>query len=201
MTIRIATEQDAAALLAIYAPYVEKTAITFEYAVPSATAFAERIRRTVARYPYLVAEADGEAVGYAYAGFFHERAAYGWAAETSVYVRMDRRRQGIGGSLYAALEELLKRQGILNLNACIAHSEKADAYLPGDSVAFHERQGYRLAGEFHACGYKFNRWYHMIWMEKHIGLHRQYQPEVRPFEELRAELSGQDVWQFLHKDQ
>lgn len=200
MTIRIATEQDAAVLLAIYAPYVENTAITFEYAVPSVAAFTERIRRTVACYPYLVAEDDGETVGYAYAGPFHERAAYGWAAETSVYVRMDRRRQGIGGSLYAVLEGLLKRQGILNLNACIAYSENADDYLPGDSMAFHQRQGYRLVGAFHACGYKFNRWYNMIWMEKHIGVHQEDQPPVRPFGELRAGLSGQDAWKSLHKD-
>ena len=86
-SIREAKLEDAAELLAIYAPYVEKTAITFEYTVPSVAEFAERMQQVQQRYPYLVAEQDGKLLGYVYAGPFHERAAYDWAVETSLYVR------------------------------------------------------------------------------------------------------------------
>ena len=90
--IRIATEDDAEALLAVYAPYVIKTAITFEYEVPTLEEFRGRIRHTLQKYPYLVAERDGTILGYAYVGPFHERAAYDWAVETSIYVEENLRR-------------------------------------------------------------------------------------------------------------
>ena len=85
--IRVATKQDAKSLVEIYAPYVEKTAITFEYTVPTVEEFEKRIERVLEKYPYLVAERDGEIVGYAYASAFHERPAYDWAVETTVYVK------------------------------------------------------------------------------------------------------------------
>ena len=83
--------------------------------------------------------------------------------------------------LYGALERALKKQNILNLYACIAWPEEEDEYLTKDSEAFHRRLGYRLAGEFRRCGYKFGRWYHMIWMEKHIGPHPDCPEAVVPF--------------------
>ena len=179
LTIRAAALEDAAALLAIYAPYVEKTAITFEYAVPSPGEFAGRIARTLERYPYLAAESEGEILGYAYAAPFKERAAYDWAVETTVYVREDVKRQGVGRELYGALERCLAAQGILNLNACIACPEREDEYLTRDSAEFHRRLGYRTAGEFRQCGCKFGRWYGMVWMEKHIGPHPADPPPVK----------------------
>lgn len=187
--IRTAVIQDAGALLEIYAPYVENTAITFEYEVPSIQEFENRIRQIQKKYPYLAAELDGELVGYAYADVFHERAAYDWAVETSIYVKQDRKGMGIGGKLYKALEGALAAQGILNLNACIACPQKEDAYLTKDSIAFHEHLGYRLVGEFYECGYKFNRWYNMVWMEKHIGVHTNHQPAVKTFQEIRDNVS------------
>lgn len=184
LTVRTAAPEDAAALLEIYAPYVEKTAITFEYAVPSPEEFAGRIARTLERYPYLAAEAEGRIMGYAYAGPFKERAAYDWAVETTVYVREEAKRQGVGRTLYAALERCLVVQGVLNLNACVACPEREDEYLTRDSVDFHRRMGYRLAGEFRQCGCKFGRWYNMVWMEKHIGPHPADPPPVKPFSEV-----------------
>ena len=184
--IRVATTQDAEALLAIYAPYVEHTAVTFEYTVPTAEEFAGRIRHVLARYPYLIAEADGEILGYAYASAFHSRAAYDWAVEVSLYVNRDRRRTGIGGALYEALERVLSVQNILNLNACIAYPEKENEYLTRDSVAFHQHFGYEMVGEFHQCGYKFNRWYNMVWMEKIIGDHISPPSPVVPFPDLNV---------------
>ena len=131
VAIRTATPADAAEILAVYAPYVKQTAITFEYEVPSLEEFAGRIVRTLERYPYLVALSEGKIVGYAYVSPFHARPAYDWAVETSIYVRMDCKRMGIGHKLYEALEETLKRQGILNMEACIAYRRHPMNTSPG----------------------------------------------------------------------
>ena len=171
ITIRTATLSDAQALLNIYSPYVEHTAITFEYDVPSVEEFASRIKNTLQKYPYLVAEKNGRLLGYAYASPFHERPAYDWAVETSIYVDLNIKHQGIGRRLHDALEDALRSQGILNMNACIAYPPEEDEYLDKNSVEFHTHMGYRLVGEFYKCGYKFHRWYNMVWMEKLIGNH------------------------------
>lgn len=170
INIRPATTADAAALLAIYAHYIERTAITYEYTVPSVDEFARRIDETVQKFPYLVAEIDGFIVGYAYAGTFKARRAYDISVETSIYVAMDHHGRGVGRRLYAALESALAGQGVTNLYACIAYTEHEDEYLTNDSVRFHERMGYRLCGTFHRCAVKFGRHYDMVWMEKFIGL-------------------------------
>ena len=124
--IRTASAADAPALLKIYSPYVENTAITFEYDVPSTEEFASRIQHTLRKYPYLVAEEKGTLLGYAYAGPFHERPAYDWAVETSIYVDQSLKHRGIGRRLHDALETALREQGILNMNACIAYPPKED---------------------------------------------------------------------------
>lgn len=169
--IRTADVLDAQALLEIYAPYVKNTAITFEYEVPGVSDFQQRIENTLKRYPYIVAEKGGELLGYAYTGVFKGRAAYDWAVEVSIYVKEDKRGLGIGRRLYEALEEISRAQHILNLNACIAYADKEDEYLTNDSVAFHSCLGYTMVGKFHQCGYKFGKWYDMVWMEKIIGEH------------------------------
>ena len=177
--IRKASVSDAEELLGIYAPYVEKTAISFEWDVPSVSEFRRRIENTLKKYPYLVAEKDGEILGYAYTGPFVGRAAYDWAVETSIYVARGAHRQGVGRRLYEALEQCQKKQGILNLYACIASPrQEADPHLSKDSSRFHEHMGYRLIGEFHQCGYKFDRWYDMVWMEKMVGEHKVPPEEV-----------------------
>ena len=124
--IRPAKPEDAEKLLAIYAPYVEQTAITFEYEVPTVEEFRERIHNTLKKYPYLVAEQGGEPVGYAYVGPFHDRPAYDWAVETSIYVDQNKKRMGIGKKLHEALEEELRNRGFLNMNACIAYPAQED---------------------------------------------------------------------------
>ena len=169
VAIRMATPADAAGLLAIYAPYVERTAVSFEWTVPDEETFRARIASTLAHYPYLVAEADGVPVGYAYAGVFKPRAAYRHCVETSVYVRGDCHGRGVGRALYAELERRLGAQGIRNLNACIAWTDVPDEYLTHASPDFHARLGFVRVAHFHRCGLKFGRWYDMIWMEKLIG--------------------------------
>lgn len=183
--IRAAKKEDALQLLKIYAPYVEETAITFEYDVPTLAEFKKRIADTLKKYPYIVAEDGGKIIGYAYASAFKERAAYDWAIETSVYVDKDCRKNGVGKALYLALEDALAKQNIINLNACIAYpAEKEDGHLTADSVKFHEHMGYTLVGRFHKCGYKFGRWYDMVWMEKHIGEHPDTPAPVKAFPEI-----------------
>ena len=178
LRIRTARLSDAPALLKIYAPYVEKTAITFECTVLDIDEFAARLRATLRRYPYLVAERGGEIVGYAYAGSFGSRAAYDWAVEMSIYLREDQRHRGTGKRLYAALEAVLRAQNIQNLYACIGCPDGADdAHLTRNSAQFHAHLGYRLVGEFPRCGYKFGTWYSMVWMEKCIGAH-EAQPRI-----------------------
>lgn len=191
LTIRIATSEDAEALLHIYAPYVTDTAISFEYEVPALDAFRGRIEQVQKQFPYLVAESDGQIVGYAYATPFKPRAAYDWAVETSVYVDRSKKRMGIGKALYRALEQALQLQGVLNMNACIAQPSAEDGHLTQGSVRFHEHLGYSLVGEFHQCGYKFHTWYNMVWMEKHIGAHHSNQPKVQPFDAIRGSLFAQ----------
>ena len=191
MEIRAAELSDAGRLLEIYAPYVKNTAITFEYVVPGEEEFRNRIRNVLEKYPYLVAVEDGKILGYAYVSAFKERAAYDWAVETSIYVDQSARRQGIGRSLYDALEKILKEMNILNMNACIGYPKEEDEYLTRASVEFHERMGYRLVGEFHDIGYKFGRWYNMVWMEKMIGEHQEHPESVRTFYQVRESL--QDI--------
>ena len=169
LRIRMAVPEDAGTLLKIYEPYVKNTCITFEYQVPSVEEFTQRIRETLKKYPYLIAEQNGEILGYAYASAFKERAAYDWAVETSIYVSEGARRTGAGSLLYEALEDYLKRQNVINVNACIAYPN------PG-SIAFHEKYGYRTVGHFTKCGYKLGQWWDMVWMEKMLGPHPE-QPE------------------------
>ena len=171
MEIRKARTEDAEAMLSIYAPYVENTAISFEYDVPTPDEFRRRFAGITKNYPWLVATDGDRIVGYAYAGRFHERAAYQWAVETSIYIDKKEKRRGIGRLLHEELEKALCRQGILNMNACIAYCEVEDEYLTHDSMHFHERLGYTKVAHFHKCGKKFGRWYDMIWMEKIIGEH------------------------------
>ena len=183
--VRMADTRDAQEMLDIYEPYVKETAITFEYEPPALEEFSGRIKRTLERYPWLAA-VDGERIaGYSYVSPFKDRAAYDWAVETTIYIRPEYKGQGIGKLLYGKLEAILKEQHILNLNACIACPKIDDEYLTRNSINFHEHLGYRFVGEFEKCGYKFGRWYNMVWMEKHIGEHHTEQPPVIPFPELK----------------
>ena len=176
--------EDAPRILEIYAYYVEKTAITFEYEVPSLEEFKARMTKTMQKYPYLVILKDGIIEGYAYAGAFVGRKAYEWSCEMTIYLNHNAQKCGLGRKLYEELEERLKKMGILNLYACIGYPQKEDEFLTKNSAQFHEHLGYHLAGTFYNCGYKFDRWYHMVWMEKIIGSHLQNQNEITIYPKL-----------------
>lgn len=158
-TLRQATTADAPALLAIYAPYVKDTTITFEYDVPSQDEFAHRIQATTRQLPWLVCEIDGIPVGYAYASPFGERAAYSWTALTSVYVKQGIHGQGIGRLLYTALKEAVRAQGYLTLYARVA--------LPGpQSEAFHKKMGYTAEAVLENVGCKLGQMLHTAYFKK-----------------------------------
>jgi phosphinothricin acetyltransferase len=169
LTLRPAVAADAEALIAIYAPYVQKTAITYEYEVPSPAEFRRRIETYSQKHPYLVAEVDGVPVGYAYASPLGSRPAFDWSVETAIYVREDCKGLGVGRALYEALESLLKEQGIRTMTAAIATVSHDDPYLTNASIQFHLRMGFTPVGTFHNAGCKFGRWYDLTWMEKPIG--------------------------------
>ena len=179
--IRNATLSDAGRLLEIYDYYVKNTAITFELDTPSLEEFRSRMQKTMERYPYLVILKDGVIEGYAYAGAFVGRAAYDWSCELTIYLDHNARKCGLGRKLYRALEDALKEMGILNMYACIGYPETEDGYLTKNSAEFHAHLGFAQVGLFTRCGYKCDRWYHMIWMEKIIGEHKTPQEPVRRY--------------------
>ena len=150
--IREASEEDAAACAAIYRPYVTGTAISFELSPPSAPEMAVRIREALASHAWLVAEADGEVIGYAYARPFAAREAYRWSCETSVYLAADRRRSGTGRALYQALLARLVERGF--------RVAVAKMTLPNPaSEGLHAALGFRPVGVHRRIGYKNGAWY------------------------------------------
>ncbi len=154
--IRLAEEADAAGVLAIYAPVVRETAISFELEPPSLEEMRERMRSVQTRLPWLVC-ADGPAIwGYAYADRFRARAAYRWSVEVTVYVSPGRQRRGVARALYTSLLAALRLLGYRSAFAGIALPNPA-------SVALHEALGFRPAGLFRAAGFKLGRWHDVGW--------------------------------------
>lgn len=149
--IRPARLEDASEILKIYEPYIKKTTITFEYEVPSLEEFRGRMTGIIGAYPYLVCEADGKILAYAYAHRFHERAAYQWDAELSVYVEEEHTGLGMGKALYHALMELLKLQNVKNAYALVTSPNER-------SEALHLGMGFRLEGLNRETGYKMGKW-------------------------------------------
>ncbi len=162
MAIRVAKVEDLPRILEIYRPYVEHTATSFEYAVPTLEAFTRRFLGITAQFPWLVWEEDGVVLGYAYGSAPFERTAYQWSAEASIYLCPEAQGRGIGRKLYAELEEILKRQGYRKVYAIITTANEA-------SLAFHKAVGYRLTAQMPGVGYKFGAWYGTVWMEKDLN--------------------------------
>ena len=159
--IRFATEQDLPQILAIYAPYVTHSTASFEYTVPTAEEFTRRFRTVTAQFPWLVWQEDGKILGYAYAAAPFERAAYRWCAEPSIYLAPEAQGKGIGRRLYAALEDILQKQGYRLLYAIITSENAA-------SLAFHQSLGYRHLATFPGCAWKMGKHLSITWMEKSL---------------------------------
>lgn len=159
--IRPATTADAPALLAIYRPYVETSAVSFETVVPTAAEFAARIGKALNGWHWLVAEHAGSCVGYAYGSAHRERAAYRYSVEVSAYVDTGHHRRGIGRALYLQLFDALAAKGYCHAYAGIT--------LPNDaSVALHRGVGFEPVGVFKSVGRKFGRWHDVAWFQRRL---------------------------------
>jgi L-amino acid N-acyltransferase YncA len=156
VSIRLATLADGAAVAALYAPYVRDTCITFEYDVPDGAEFGRRIETVLKLAPWLLAVESGpegeKLLGYAYGGTWRTRVAYRWVIETAIYVDRKQHRRGIGRSLYGALLDLVRLQGFCRALGGIT--------IPNpESIGLHEKLGFKLAGTFPKCGFKYGTWW------------------------------------------
>lgn len=160
VTIRDAVEADLPVMVDIYGREVHERAATFELEAPDAAEFAARIK-AVRGYglPWLVAELDGRAVGYAYLSPFRLRPAYRYCAELSVYVAEDAQGRGVGGALMTALIEAGRREGLRHLIGAIGDSANVG------SIALHRAAGFREAGVWREVGWKFGRWIDVVLMQ------------------------------------
>ena len=161
MSIRLACQADLPQILAIYGPYVETTAYSFEYTVPTLEAFTQRFLKITEQFAWLVWEEAGEILGFAYGSAPFERAAYRWSGEVSIYLRPDAQHRGIGRQLYKALEWIMEKQGYRLVYAIITAANEG-------SLAFHKAMGYQFTARFPGCGFKFGSWQDVIWMEKQL---------------------------------
>lgn len=161
---RPAAEPDADAIAALYAPFVVRTAISFETVPPGREAVSRRIVETTALYPWLVCELEGRIVGYAYATQHRARAAYRWAVDTSAYIDSAYHRRGIGRGLYASLVAILRAQGFFNAYAGITLPKAA-------SVGLHEAVGFKRLGVYERVGYKLGAWHDVGWWQLVLQAH------------------------------
>lgn len=157
ISIRLITPADYQAVLDVYAPYIQDTATSFEYDVPSLTEFTDRIHKIISFYPWLVVRKDNTTIGYAYAQAHGARQAYQWSAQVSVYIAEKYHHKGIGRKLYVALFQILRLQRIVNVYAGIT--------LPNEkSEAFHRSIGFQPVGIYERVGYKMGKWHDVLWL-------------------------------------
>ncbi len=157
-TIRLAAPADAAAIQAIYAPFVRETIISFEYDPPSVAEIRQRMVKVQPQFPWLVSMRQGTVVGYAYASTHSERLAYQWSADVSVYLAPQWQGQGLGHALYTALFAILRAQGYMQVCAGISLPNPA-------SVALHEKMGMLPVGVYPSIGFKMNAWHDVGWWQ------------------------------------
>lgn len=187
--LRLASERDVPAMLEIYAPYILTTTYSFEYVVPSQTEFLARFREITAQFPWILWEEDGQILGYAYGSLPFTREAYAWCAETSIYLKPEAHRRGIGRRLYDALEGMLKMQGYRLVYALVTSENE-------NSLRFHEHLGYLSRAEFPNCGWKFGRWVGVIWMEKELNVVEIPENPPKPFPIMHEDVqkASDNLW-------
>ena len=162
MTIRNVRSADAEAILRIYAPFVLDSAVSFELELPSVEDMQKRIAHYTEKYPWIVAEENGEVIGYAYASSYRERLAYQYNVETSVYIDQQHQRKGVAKKLYDELFSILKEKGFYQAFAVIT--------MPNEkSEAFHKANNFNSFAVFENVGFKFNQWHNVLWMARKIG--------------------------------
>jgi L-amino acid N-acyltransferase YncA len=187
--VRLITSDDAEASLAVYAPYVRNTIISFEYEVPTLDEWKARIETNTSKYPWLVCEHDGMIVGYAYGSTHRHRTAYSWSPESTIYMAENYHRRGIARILYETLFALLRLQGYYNVYA--------GAGLPNDkSVRFHQALGFEDIGVFRKVGYKLGNWHDTRWFQLQLAPH----PDKPAFPKKLADVADTEAFkQILEK--
>jgi phosphinothricin acetyltransferase len=184
--LRLARPDDAAGILAIYAPYCESSTVSFETVAPTIEQMRERIARITRRFPWLIAESAGEIAGYVYASQHRERAAYRWAVDVAVYLGTSHQRRGIGRALYTSLFPILRQMNYFKAYAGIT--------LPNDaSVGLHEAVGFRQVAIYRNVGYKSSRWLDVGWWELDLQPANSEPPEPVPFEQLTGAAAVADA--------
>jgi L-amino acid N-acyltransferase YncA len=178
-TLRLATPADADAVAAIYAPYVNETAISFELVPPTGDVMAGRIAKVLERGPYIVAEVDGVVRAYAYAGRFRDRAAYDWTCESTVYVDRSLHRSGLGRSTMEAVLRVVRLQGFRVVIAGVTPPNAG-------SVGLHLALGFQHVGEFEGVGWKAGRWWGVEFFELELfpAVEGSDPAPIRPLPEL-----------------
>jgi phosphinothricin acetyltransferase len=171
--IRLADARDAPEIAAIYAPFCESNVVSFEEVAPTAEVVAGRIAAIAAQFPWLVLDEGGTVAGYAYASRHHDRAAYRWSADVTVYIGPAQRRRGVGTALYTALLDLLRAQGYFKAYGGIT--------LPNaGSVGLHEAMGFTLVGVYRGVGFKLGAWHDVSWYELSLQPERANPPDPLP---------------------
>lgn len=180
IAIRAARPADAAAIAAIYAPYVEGGTVSFETEAPGPEGIAQRMASGGGLYPWIVAttgEADGDVVlGYAYATRFRDRPAYAYVVETSIYMDGAAQQRGSGRLLYDALIDTLTAQGFTQAIAVLS--------MPNDvSIKLHEAVGFHRAGMYREIGFKAGRWLDVGFWQRRLNNSIADPRSPRPFAE------------------
>jgi phosphinothricin acetyltransferase len=181
--IRVATKDDAAGMLEIYAPFILNSGITQETEIPSVEEFQKRIISNLAERPWLICEINNEVAGYAYAGKHRDRKGYQWCTEPSVYISEKYHGLGIANAIYAALFDILKLQGYVNAYAVIT--------LPNDrSIAFHKKFGFEYLTTYEKIGYKLGQWHDVGWMQYEINSHKENPADPIKFPQIDKAVFG-----------
>ena len=154
MTVRKLNDGDIVRCLEIYNYYIEETTVSFEETPLTLEKFTERVNRIREEYPFIVAEDDEKIVGYAYLDRFHERSAYRFTADLSIYLDKDLLAKGTGGLLLDEIERRGKDMGITNIISLVR------------SAAFHEKHGFRLVGRLEKVGVKFGKILDVFYYQK-----------------------------------
>ena len=183
---RFAEKTDAAAIQAIYAPYCESSAVSFETKAPSVEDMGQRIRRISEQFPWIVGELDHHVLGYAYGCQHRERAAYQWSVDATVYVSPPAQRTGLGRGLYTSLFRILVLQSYYKAYAGITLPNPA-------SVGLHEAMGFKPVGIYRGVGYKLGRWHDVGWWQLSLQPESDDPPAPSSIREIRHSRAVQEA--------
>lgn len=186
ISLRVARKEDAEGILAIYSPFVKNTTVSFEYEVSDVSNYATKIEELLINFPWLIAEADGVIVGYAYASKHRDRPGYAWSAESSIYVHDDFMRKGIATVLYNALFEILAAQNFINLYAGIAQPNEG-------STMFHVKMGFTPVGVYKKVGYKNGNWVDVVWLHRTLLKHPAEPKAIIAFSSPAIQSNTQEI--------